>query len=73
MAIPVYMKCRLLFLIAAAWTLGLSGLAGAEPSGSRPEPLKPIGEAKGIHPGRVVWVHDPQVTRLERAGRRTLV
>ena len=19
----------------------------------------PIGEAKGIHPGRVVWVHDP--------------
>ena len=26
------------------------------------EPLKPIGEAQGIHPGRVVWVHDPQVT-----------
>lgn len=24
--------------------------------------LKPIGEAKGIHPGRVVWVHDPAVT-----------
>jgi uncharacterized protein (DUF362 family) len=23
--------------------------------------LTPIGEAQGIHPGRVVWVHDPQV------------
>jgi hypothetical protein len=23
--------------------------------------LQPIGRAKGIHPGRVVWVHDPQV------------
>ena len=26
-----------------------------------PEPLHPIGKAQGIHPGRVVWVHDPQV------------
>jgi hypothetical protein len=24
-------------------------------------PNKPIGEAKGIHPGRVVWVHNPKV------------
>jgi uncharacterized protein (DUF362 family) len=23
---------------------------------------KPLGVAKGIHPGRVVWVHDPEVT-----------
>jgi hypothetical protein len=23
---------------------------------------KPLGIAKGIHPGRVVWVHDPEVT-----------
>ncbi len=22
----------------------------------------PIGDAKGIHPGRVVWVHDPEAT-----------
>jgi hypothetical protein len=38
----------------------------------RPEPLAmvtgpwgphgPIGEARGIHPGRVVWVHDPNAT-----------
>ncbi len=25
-------------------------------------PNSPIGEAKGIHPGRVVWVHDPNAT-----------
>ncbi len=24
--------------------------------------LAPIGQAKGIHPGRVVWVHDPDAT-----------
>jgi hypothetical protein len=24
-------------------------------------PLTPIGQPRGIHPGRVVWVHDPQV------------
>ncbi|NLZ05832.1 MAG: DUF362 domain-containing protein [Phycisphaerae bacterium] len=25
-------------------------------------PHEPIGQAKGIHPGRVVWVHDPDAT-----------
>jgi len=25
-------------------------------------PNQPIGQAKGIHPGRVVWVHDPDAT-----------
>jgi len=28
----------------------------------------PIGEAKGIHPGRVVWVHDPDATDWEGPG-----
>ncbi|MHC4284615.1 MAG: hypothetical protein ACYSWZ_16820 [Planctomycetota bacterium] len=27
-----------------------------------PEALSPIGEATGIYPGRVVWVHDPEAT-----------
>jgi hypothetical protein len=31
-----------------------SGLDQARP--------KPLGLAKGIHPGRVIWVHDPEVT-----------
>ncbi|MGQ9648795.1 MAG: hypothetical protein ACUVXJ_01645 [Phycisphaerae bacterium] len=29
---------------------------------ANPEPNVPIGEAKGIFPGRVVWVHDPDAT-----------
>ncbi len=37
-------------------------------SASAPEPLKPIGEAKGIHPGRVVWMHDPEVTHWNGPG-----
>ena len=31
-------------------------------SGAEREQSKPLGIAKGIHPGRVVWVHDPEVT-----------
>ncbi len=33
-----------------------AGIAAEEP-----ERLKPIGEARGIRPGRVVWAHDPEV------------
>jgi len=28
----------------------------------------PLGQAKGIHPGRVVWVHDPEATDWEGYG-----
>jgi len=30
--------------------------------GLDPIPLAPVGTGKGIHPGRVVWVHDPEAT-----------
>jgi len=30
--------------------------------------LAPIGQAKGIHPGRVVWVHDPEATTWNGPG-----
>lgn len=33
-----------------------------------PEPLKPLGEGKGIHPGRVVWVHDADATDWKGPG-----
>jgi hypothetical protein len=33
-----------------------------------PIPNQPIGDAKGIFPGRVVWVHDPNATDWEGAG-----
>ena len=38
------------------------GRAGTVAPAENREPLKPVGEAQGIHPGRVVWVHDPEVT-----------
>ncbi len=31
-------------------------------------PNRPIGEAKGIYPGRVVWAHDPQSTNWKGPG-----
>jgi len=31
-------------------------------------PLSPMGVAKGIHPGRVVWVHDPNATSWNGSG-----
>jgi gluconolactonase len=30
--------------------------------------LAPIGQAKGIHPGRVVWVHNPEATTWDGPG-----
>jgi hypothetical protein len=56
------MKTRFFsFVILAGWAVTAFRLAAADPAADEPERLKPIGEAKGIHPGRVVWVHDPLV------------
>lgn len=38
--------------------------AAAEPN----QPNQPIGVGKGIHPGRVVWVHDPSATKWNGPG-----
>ncbi|MFH1923983.1 MAG: hypothetical protein ABIP48_29365, partial [Planctomycetota bacterium] len=35
---------------------------------SAPVSNAPIGVAKGLHPGRVVWVHDPDATDWEGPG-----
>ena len=53
---------------AVGGAMGLNGVWQSKTEGSEPEPLKPIGEAQGIHPGRVVWVHDPQVTDWKGPG-----
>ena len=47
---------------------GLTRVWGAEPVAVEPEPLRPVGEARGIHPGRVVWVHDPGVSDWQGPG-----
>jgi hypothetical protein len=50
---------RSFFWLSAAMGTAARRLRGGDPDTSRPAGLQPIGEAKGIHPGRVVWVHDP--------------
>jgi len=48
--------------------VGLGGLCGAGSPTAAEESLKPIGQAKGIHPGRVVWMHDPKVLNWQGPG-----
>lgn len=48
--------------------VGTSGVWAAEPASVAHESLKPIGQAKGVHPGRVTWVHDPKVLDWEGPG-----
>ena len=51
-------------VVGIAWTvLNLGRPAQAMPFAYPPHPANtPIGTAKGLMPGRVVWSHDPQVT-----------
>ncbi|MBN2507986.1 MAG: DUF362 domain-containing protein [Verrucomicrobia bacterium] len=42
--------------LAGGCALGLPTVAAAT------TPAPPIGQAQGIHPGRVVWTHDPELT-----------
>ncbi|MBM3839763.1 MAG: hypothetical protein FJ398_17690 [Verrucomicrobia bacterium] len=52
---------RTFLKISSATVLGEMALSlPRRTAAEEPERLKPIGEAKGIHPGRVVWVHDPE-------------
>ncbi len=37
-------------------------------AGREPAQSKPLGTAQGIHPGRVVWAHDPEVTNWKGPG-----
>jgi hypothetical protein len=55
--------------LAAGCAAGLHAVRAAEAEA----PLKPIGDAKGIHPGRVVWAYDPEVTDWKGPRRRPLV
>ena len=58
--------------VAAGFWGGIPGHTWAQPPQNAPGappvpwvpsegPNKPIGEGVGIHPGRVVWVHNPEV------------
>jgi 6-phosphogluconolactonase (cycloisomerase 2 family)/uncharacterized protein (DUF362 family) len=63
---PLALGCMAVALAFGAMAIShqpQSDLIAAQPQG-----LAPIGEAKGIHPGRVVWVHDPNATDWEGPG-----
>lgn len=47
---------------------GCAAYVRAAAAGPEAEPLKPVGVAKGIHPGRVAWAHDPEVTDWKGPG-----
>jgi uncharacterized protein (DUF362 family) len=52
----------------AVWApLGGTGYGLAQPQGFTPSdpPNTPIGSGKGIHPGRVAWVHDPGAAKWD--------
>ena len=51
---------RSFFWLTAALNAAVRKVQANGPGGARPDRLRPIGEGRGIHPGRVVWVHDPQ-------------
>ncbi len=58
----------------AALTIGVGaiwltlGLTGDNPALAETDALRPIGQGKGIYPGRVVWVHDPESTDWDGPG-----
>jgi hypothetical protein len=54
----------MLGLIAGGWTiLSSNRTASATTLTQGPQPgNQPIGDAKGIYPGRVVWIHNPDAT-----------
>jgi len=56
-------------LVAGTLAIGALVVPGQPPLANNPAPNLPIGVAKGLHPGRVVWVHDPSATTWEGPGQ----
>jgi len=54
---------------ADAVTLGIRDALGISALASNPVPNVPLGVGKGIHPGRVVWAHNPDATDWEGPGQ----
>jgi uncharacterized protein (DUF362 family) len=54
--------------LAAAVSIALANPPAARAAAAEVAKHPPIGQAKGIHPGRVVWVHDADATDWEGPG-----
>jgi len=64
--LPLAVACiaaGVVFGVIAVRNMPEGRLAAAEQAGHAP-----LGQAKGIHPGRVVWVHDPEATNWAGPG-----
>jgi len=55
--------------LAAAAVLAIGAFTSLPQPAARAEPNQPIGIGKGIHPGRVVWAHDPSATQWNGPGQ----
>ena len=55
--------CFSVAVVAAA--IAIVSISDEQVIADSPVPNDPIGNAKGIHPGRVVWVHNPDATDWE--------
>lgn len=54
--------------VMAAAILAFGVVAGMPKPAAMAEPNEPLGIGRGIHPGRVVWVHDPRATNWNGPG-----
>ncbi len=58
--------CVFMSIIAVWWSFNVTAEAPAEAAFTPSDlPNSPIGQAKGIFPGRVVWFHDPAATNWD--------
>ncbi len=59
----IVLACLALAGTAVVGVVSLAGLPGSRVTAEGPwGPHGPMGQAEGIHPGRVVWVYDPEAT-----------
>ena len=57
-------------LVAGTFAIGALVASGESPPlAGNPAPNLPMGVAQGLHPGRVVWVHDPSAATWEGPGK----
>ncbi len=60
--------CACLAVAAALAVVGLYAMPEYHAVADNPTPNSPIGAARGLNPGRVVWVHDPSATDWQGPG-----
>ncbi|MBP7049456.1 MAG: SMP-30/gluconolactonase/LRE family protein [Phycisphaerae bacterium] len=64
--VPLAVAC--LIAVAVFGSMALMNMPEPNVIAAEQPGLAPIGQAKGIHPGRVVWVHDPDATDWDGPG-----